>query len=290
MPELPEVEIVKQSLEKTVKFKKIKKVLIKNRNLRFKIQNNMENLLKKQKIINVFRKSKYLIIQFLNNHYLVIHFGMSGTLHLIKNTKINQKTNLSFYHSEKLPKKHNHIEIIFSNFKIIYNDPRRFGFLILIDNKKDFIKYFEKIGPEPLNNDFSTDYLKKILKLKKTCIKNFLLNQKFVSGIGNIYASEILYYSKINPKKLCKNINSIEINNIVKYSKVVLKKAIKKGGSTIRNFKNSRGSEGSFQNEFKVYNRESKPCLSFNCKENIKRISISNRSTYLCFSCQKINK
>ena len=286
MPELPEVEIIKQSLKKSILYKKINKVLIKNRNLRFKIEKNLKKLLSKKKIIKVSRKSKYLIIYFEQNQFLIIHFGMSGTLHLVKKNNYN-KTNLSFYNSENLPKKHNHIIIFFKNFKIIYNDPRRFGFLILIDNKKDFIKYFEKIGPEPLNNDFSTDYLKKILKLKKTCIKNFLLNQKFVSGIGNIYANEILYYSKINPKKLCKNINSIEINNIVKYSKVVLKKAIKKGGSTIRNFKNSRGSEGSFQNEFKVYNRESKPCLSFNCKENIKRISISNRSTYLCFSCQK---
>ena len=287
MPELPEVEIVKQSLEKRVKFKKIEKVLIKNRNLRFKIQNNMENLLKNQKIINVFRKSKYLIIQFLNNQYLIIHLGMSGTLHLVKNNKKIRRTNLSFYKSGILPEKHNHIEIIFSGFKIIYNDPRRFGFFIILSNKKDFIRYFNKFGPEPIDKSFTKAYLSKILKSKNTCVKSFLLNQKFVSGIGNIYANEILFYSKINPRKLCKYLSGTEVGKIAKYSKVVLNKAIKKGGSSIKNFKNIKGKDGSFQNEFKVYNRENKPCLTFNCKENIKKITISNRSTFLCFSCQK---
>ena len=286
MPELPEVEIVKQSLEKTVKFKKIKKVLIKNRNLRFKIQNNMENLLKKQKIINVFRKSKYLIIQFLNNHYLVIHFGMSGTLHLIK--KNNYKnTNLSFYHNKDLPEKHNHVEIIFSNFKLVYNDPRRFGFFKYFSSSENFMNYISKIGPEPLDRKFCLAYLKKKVIKKNKNIKNFLLDQKYVSGIGNIYANEILFKSNINPLKISKFLKDKELEKIIKFSKIIIKKAIKRGGSTIRNFKNSTGKQGNYQKEFLVYDRENNVCPTDNCNRKIVKIFISNRSTYFCKICQK---
>ena len=286
MPELPEVEIVKQSLKKSILFEKINDVLIKNRNLRFKIQNNFRNLLKNKKIIKVSRKSKYLVFHFEKEEFLIIHFGMSGTLHLLKGDNKNY-TNLSFYHSKKLPKKHNHIIIFFSNFKIIYNDPRRFGFFKFIFSKRQLNFFFIKYGPEPLSSKFNYSYCKIKLKNKKKNIKNLLLDQNFVSGIGNIYASEILFYSKINPNKKGKKLKKYEIKNIVKFSKYVLKKAIKRGGSTIKNFKNAKGSEGKFQKEFKVYNRESKKCLKKNCKGTIKRIIISNRSTFLCKYCQK---
>ena len=136
MPELPEVEIVKRSLKNKVNYKKIKKIIITNRNLRFKVQKNFEKLLEGRKITNVSRFSKYIIISFDNNNYCLIHLGMSGTLHLIDNKKKEKLTNLSFYHSKILPKKHNHIKIKFSNFTIIYNDPRRFGFFKLLNNKK----------------------------------------------------------------------------------------------------------------------------------------------------------
>ncbi len=286
MPELPEVEIVKQSLKKSILFQKINDVLINNRNLRFKIQNNFRNLLKNKKIIKVSRKSKYLVIHFENEKFLIIHFGMSGTLHLLKSNNKNY-TNLSFYHSKKLPKKHNHIIMFFSDFKIIYNDPRRFGFLKFIFSKKKLIFFFLKYGPEPLSSKFNYSYCKKKLKNKKKNIKSLLLDQNFVSGIGNIYASEILFYSKINPNKKGKKLKKNEIINIVKFSKYVLKKAIKRGGSTIKNFKNVKGNEGKFQKEFKVYDRESKKCLKKNCNGIIKRIIISNRSTFLCKYCQK---
>ncbi len=135
MPELPEVEIVKQSLKKSVKFKKIYDVKINNRNLRYKINKNLKKNIINKKIIDISRKSKYLIINFKNNKYLLIHFGMSGTLHYVKNNNLT-KTNLSFYHSLDLPIKHNHIYFIFNNFKVIYNDPRRFGFVKYFNSKK----------------------------------------------------------------------------------------------------------------------------------------------------------
>ena len=144
MPELPEVEIVKQSLEKTVKLKKIKQVLIKNKNLRFKIEKNISKELKNEKILNVKRKSKYLIFYLTKSKYLIIHFGMSGTLHLVKKNKKNTNTNLSFYSEKNLPKKHNHVEIIFDKFRLIYNDPRRFGFIILLLSNQKFFGFFQK--------------------------------------------------------------------------------------------------------------------------------------------------
>ena len=125
------------------------------------------------------------------------------------------------------------------------------------------------------------------MKNKKKNIKSLLLDQIFISGIGNIYANEILFYSNINPYKKGKNLNSYEIRNLIKFSKYVLKKAIKKGGSTIKNFKNAKGYSGSFQKEFKVYERENEKCLKKNCKGIIKKIVISNRSTFLCKYCQK---
>ena len=287
MPELPEVEIVRQSLNKNIKQKKVKKVIIRNRNLRFKIPLNFESYFKNKKIVKVGRFSKYLIIYFFKGSYCLIHLGMSGTIHIVDNKLIKKFTNSSFYNSPYLPKKHNHVEIIFDNFKIIYNDPRRFGFFKTLNSKKKLNEYFKKIGPEPFDRTFSFKYLQKKIYNKNKNIKNFLLDQSFIAGIGNIYANEILFYSKINPLKKGKEISENQIRKIIKYSKYVLKKAIKKGGSSIKNFKNIKGTDGSYQKEFKIYDKEDKICPTSNCNEKIVKLNISNRSTYVCNVCQK---
>ena len=287
MPELPEVEIVKQSLEKTVKLKKIKQVLVKNKNLRFKIEKNFIKNLKNEKIIKIQRKSKYLILNLTNSKYLIIHFGMSGTLHLIKNKNKNVKTNLSFYNQQRLPKKHNHVEFVFDNLKLIYNDPRRFGFILVLTSERTFLDFFKKLGPEPLDIEFDYKYLKKIFLFRKKNIKNVLLDQTIVSGLGNIYVNEILNFSKINPNKEAFKLKLSEIKSIIKYSKTVIKKAILKGGSSIRDFKNSKGKKGTYQDEFRVYDRNKKICLNKYCNGIIERIFITNRSTFFCKKCQK---
>ena len=286
MPELPEVEIVKQSLKKKIKNKKIIKVVVRNRNLRFKLQSDFEKNLTNRTINQISRIAKYLILIFDNHKYCIIHLGMSGTVHLINKNQETEMTNLSFYQSKILPKKHNHIEIIFSKFKIIYNDPRRFGFFKILNNEYEFKSYFNKLGPEALNDNFNIKYLKKNLKNKKKNIKNLLLDQKFVSGIGNIYANEILFYSKINPKKKALKINYKEINRLLKFSKKVLNLAIKFGGSSIKDFKNTKGSMGEFQKEFKVYEKDNEKCPRKKCSGKIIKIFISNRSTFFCNSCQ----
>ena len=266
MPELPEVEIVRRSLDKIIRQKKVKKVIIRNKNLRIKLPNNFKKFFENKIICKVSRFSKYLIIYLPNNEFCLIHLGMSGTIHLINNKKKNNLTNLSFYNSPLLPKKHNHIEIIFNNFRIVYNDPRRFGFFQIIKTIDSLKKRFSHLGPEPFDDKFNIDYFKKFIRKKKRSIKDLLIDQKFVSGIGNIYASEILFLSRINPNKKIKLLNHKECNLIIINSKKILLNAIQKGGSSIRDFKNTDGTKGSFQDSFNVYQRENFNCKRIGCK------------------------
>ena len=287
MPELPEVEVVRQSLNKKIKLKKVKKVIVRNRNLRFKIPLNFESLLKNQKITKIDRFSKYLILCLSNNSYCILHLGMSGTVHLVLNNKKNLITNSSFYSSPILPKKHNHVEIIFKNIKIVYNDPRRFGFFEIILNSSLLKKRFSHLGPEPFQTQFNLKYIFAFLRNKKKNIKNFLLDQNFVSGIGNIYASEILFLTKINPNKQARLLKKKDFKEIIIQSKKVLQDAINKGGSSIRDFKNISGKTGNFQKNFKVYEREGLKCKRLKCRGVIQKKIISNRSTFFCNICQK---
>ena len=170
MPELPEVEIVRQSLDKKIKKKTIKKVIIRNRNLRFKIPSNFESFVKNKKIIQVNRFSKYLILSFQDGVFCLIHMGMSGTIHIIDKKKTFKFTNTSFYHSHLLPKKHNHVELIFENFKVFYNDPRRFGFFEIIKNLDDLKKRNTYFKLKFLLNGSGPKYLNLLFKSSKFSI------------------------------------------------------------------------------------------------------------------------
>ena len=287
MPELPEVEIIKQSLKKKIIYQRILGVTVRNRNLRFKLDKFFEKKINKKKIINVERQAKYLIIYLNGDFSILVHFGMSGTLHLVNKEKKQSYTNLSFYHSINLPKKHNHIELNFKNFKIIYNDPRRFGFFKIFKSKIDIENYLKKNGPEPLNKKFNFKYLFKNIKHRTKNIKTILLDQKIISGIGNIYANEILFYCKINPLKPGNKLRLEEYKKISLNSKKVLRKAIMLGGSSIKNFKSTEGKTGNFQNQFKVYDKENRNCPNIICNSKIMKIFISNRSTFYCKNCQK---
>ena len=287
MPELPEVEIVKQSLNKNISSKKVKKVIVRNRNLRLKVPLIFEKYLQNRKIIKVERFSKYLILYLSGGSFCLIHLGMSGTIHIINKKKKSLYTNASFYNSPLLPKNHNHIEIIFENLKLVYNDPRRFGFFQIIKNKTDLFKRFDKFGYEPFDKNFNSKYVLSFFKGKEKNLKKFLIDQSFVSGIGNIYASEILYLCKINPNKKAKLLNKNECDLLVINSRKVLLNAIRKGGSSIKDFKDIDGNSGSFQDNFNVYFREGLNCKRDKCKGKIKKKIISNRSTFFCNSCQK---
>ena len=284
MPELPEVEVVTRSLKKTIKNRKIIRITVNNRNLRFKLQKNFEQILKNKIVKNITRKSKYIIFDFGNHFYTILHLGMSGTLHIPSKKKV---TNLSFYSNPNLPKKHNHIIFYFDKIKLIYNDPRRFGYFKILNTENDYDNYFTRIGPEALDRGFNLIYLKNKIKNRKKNIKNFLLDQKIVSGIGNIYANEILHKSQISPMKSVRKLSLIELNKIIKFSRIILNNAIKFGGSSIKDFKGVSGGRGNFQTKFTVYNRENQRCTKHKCKGIIKKKYISNRSTFVCNFCQR---
>ena len=286
MPELPEIEIVKRSLFKMVNKAKIVNVKINNKNLRYKIPYTLSKKLINEKILKISRRSKYLIFHF-KNKLLLVHFGMSGKFLIVRN-KDNKMFKTSFYYDLNILAKHNHIYFVLNNGLIlIYNDVRRFGFFKLFENiKLKEIIYLKKLGPEPFSVLFCIKYVQKFIKNRKKNIKNLLMDQTFVSGLGNIYANEALFLSKIHPLRQCSNLERKSIKNLIYNIRRVLKISIDQGGSSIKDFKNAYGKSGNFQQFFNVYGQENKNCSRISCKGKIKKISISNRSSFYCNSCQ----
>jgi formamidopyrimidine-DNA glycosylase len=286
MPELPEVEVTRRTLLKFIENKVIKNIKINNPNLRFKIPANFKKNVTGQKIIKVLRRSKYILIYLKNDYVMIAHLGMSGKF-LIKNNYSKDFLKTSYY-SNEFSSKHNHLEFFFSNnLKVIYNDPRRFGFFLLDKiSKLDVNKFLSKLGPEPLGKDLKKDYL--ILKTKATqrTIKTLLMDQRFISGIGNIYANEILFLAKIRPNKISSKLSLVDIGRLHPSIGKVLKRALKLGGSSIKDFKSSVGEKGRFQNEFKVYDREDLKCLRAGCSGLIARVVSQGRASFFCDECQ----
>ena len=289
MPELPEVEVVKRSLEKVINRLTIKKIKINNANLRFKVKKREINRIIGLKIRKIDRRSKYLLFFFNKSIVMIVHLGMTGKFFIIRKNNIKEKTSFYYDIDQNKDNKHNHIEFIFKNkIKLIYNDVRRFGFI-----KFDFIENMKKnshlqiLGPEPLSDSFNFKYFKEYLIGKDRNIKNLLMDQKFLSGLGNIYVNEILFNSKIKPERSAQKLMNFEIRRIIVNTKKILKKAIIYGGSTIKDFSNSSGIKGNFQQQLSVYGRKGYKCLNFKCGGIVKKIILANRSTFFCSSCQK---
>ena len=178
--------------------------------------------------------------------------------------------------------------VINDNLTLVYNDVRRFGFFKLYKGSNlSSISFLKNLGPEPLGVNFNTQYFQKFIKNKNKNIKSMLMDQKCVSGLGNIYVNEALFMAKIHPLRVSSSIKKTEVSKLIYHIKSILKLSILKGGSTIRDFKNSSGKSGSFQQLFKVYGREGESCSRISCKEKIKKISISARSSFYCSNCQK---
>jgi len=288
MPELPEVEVVKKSLEDKLKYLTIKRVFINNNKLRYKINNKKFYKIKGHKILSIKRRSKYLLINLDGGLTILVHFGMTGKFFIVDNK--NKKYKTSFYYLiKKNDSKHDHLTFYLSKrFKLIYNDVRKFGFIKIFESKNIYqCKHLKFLGPEPLNKKFNLNYINKYLLNKKTSVKNLLMNQKFVAGLGNIYCNEILFLCKINPNRNVDNIKKKEFINIIKFTKKILKISIILGGSSIKNFLNTEGKKGNFQQKFNVYNRERNKCNRKNCSGIIQKISTFNRSSFFCPSCQK---
>ena len=287
MPELPEIEIVKRSLFKIINNAKILDIDVKNKNLRYKIPHTFYGDLINEKILKISRRSKYLIFHF-KKKLLLIHLGMTGKLFFMR-TRDHAIFKTSFYYDFNILPKHNHIYFVLNNgIVLIYNDIRRFGFFKIFNNiQLNKIRFLKKLGPEPLSKVFDKKYFENFIKNKEKNIKNLLMDQTFVSGLGNIYVNEALFMSRINPSKKCVNLDKKEIQKLIFNIKKVLKFSISKGGSSIRDFKNIFGKSGKFQQFFHVYGRENKNCSRISCIGKIKKISISNRSSFYCSKCQK---
>ena len=287
MPELPEVEVVKRSLEMNISNLIIKKVTINNNKLRYKINKKKFEKIINKKIISIERRSKYLLIKVSKKIVIIVHLGMTGKFFIVDKEK-RKKTSF-YYKLSKKDEKHNHIIFYLSNnIKLIYNDVRRFGFIKIAKSteihKNEHLRF---LGPEPLSKNFNYNYFKKNIIKKNKNLKNLLMDQKFVSGLGNIYVNEILHLCKLKPTKKTSNLSIDNIVSIVRFTKEVLAISIKKGGSSIKNFNDVRGNAGVFQQSFRVYGREGKKCRKNLCKGLIKKTIISNRSTFFCQNCQK---
>ena len=287
MPELPEVEVVKRSLEKKILNLKVKRVRINDFNLRYKVDKYRIALLKGKKIKKIERRSKFLIFEISSDLIMLIHLGMTGKFFFINRDKKKFKT--SFYYN--LDKNEKHDRIIFylqNNQKLIYNDVRKFGFIKLYKSKEyKNISHLKNLGPEPLSKYWNLKYFQKYILNRNRNIKSILMDQKFISGLGNIYVNEILFLSRIMPYRKIKTLKNFEIIKIVKNTKKVLKNSIKMGGSSIKDFSSDNGKMGEFQQRFKVYGRKGEKCSNVDCTRSILKTFITNRATFFCKRCQK---
>ena len=289
MPELPEVEVVKRSLINKAQNSIVKTIKINDGRLRYKIDKNQIRKIIGLKIDKITRRSKYLLFYFSKNIVMLAHLGMTGKFFFLDRKNIKYKT--SFYYNINEEKDERHDRVIFNlsnNKKLIYNDVRKFGFIKFL-NKDQISKnlHLRKLGPEPLHNKFSFNYFKKYILGKNRAIKETLMDQTFVSGLGNIYVNEILFFSKIKPTKKTKDLLDQDIKKIIKFTKKILFKAIKFGGSSIKDFSSDNGKKGLFQQHFRVYGRKGEKCFNKTCNNNIIKIVIGSRASFYCPKCQK---
>ena len=289
MPELPEVEVVKRSLINKIQNSVIKAVKINDSRLRYKIDRYQLKKIIGLRLKKISRRSKYLLFFFNRDIIMLVHLGMTGKFFIID--KNNAKYKTSFYYNihEEKDKKHDRVIFYLSRKqKLIYNDVRKFGF-IKFSNKLNLGQnlHLKNLGPEPLNSKFNFLYFKNYIARRKRSSKDLLMDQKFVSGLGNIYANEVLFFSGVNPEKQIQHLSDLEIKSIIKFTKKILSKAIDLGGSSIKDFSSSSGKKGLYQQYFTVYGKKGENCEKKKCNGNIIKIILSNRASFYCPKCQK---
>lgn len=279
MPELPEVETVKRGLVPVMEGFVFDKVILNRPNLRFPFHPEFQSRIEGQTLIRLGRRAKFLDARLASGDRLLMHLGMSGRFSINKANSLGE-----FVHDPNTNPKHDHVIFnMSSGAHIIYNDPRRFGFMELLG--ADEPSRLDDLGPEPLSNEFNAPMFRAKLKGRKSKIKAALLDQRVVAGLGNIYVCEALFRAKISPRRAAGRLSMNEGENLVRHIKDVITEAIAAGGSSLRDFANTEGDLGYFQHTFDVYGREGEPCDI--CANPLKRIIQSGRSTFYCSSCQK---
>ena len=269
MPELPEVETTLRGIAPHITAQPIKDIIIRNHQLRWPIPSSLPKVLSSHQFVDIRRRAKYLLF-YADHGTMILHLGMSGHLRLIE--------------PKQRAGKHDHVDIVFANTTLRYNDPRRFGSIHWTTQSTEEHKLLKHLGPEPLSSCFSGEHLYQESRNKHVNIKSFIMNSKVVVGVGNIYASESLFYSGIHPKRPANKISLARYCELAHHIKHVLSRAITAGGTTLKDFSSADGKPGYFTQSLKVYGRDNESCE--HCGKPIRKITQNQRSTFYCPKCQ----
>jgi formamidopyrimidine-DNA glycosylase len=301
MPELPEVETVRRGLQPVMEGYRIAKMEVRRKDLRFPFQRDFVARLTGQTVTGLGRRAKYMLADLSSGDVLLMHLGMSGSFRVVKDEK--QKTPGKFHHVRSEDRAHDHVVFhMSSGASVVFNDPRRFGYMKIIARRAlDQEPLLRELGPEPLGNEFDAAMLARSCADKKASLKAALLDQRVVAGLGNIYVCEALFRAHLSPRRLAATLatkarqrNGVSggeptdhARRLVAAIHAVLNQAIKAGGSSLRDHRQTSGELGYFQHSFQVYDREGEKCQSAGCSGIVKRFTQNGRSTFWCPKCQK---
>jgi formamidopyrimidine-DNA glycosylase len=297
MPELPEVETVRRGLEPAMEGARFTKVDVHRGDLRWPLPKDFKERLEGKTVTGLGRRAKYLLADLSSGDVLLMHLGMSGSFYVFdeKAQPGKGRTPGHYYHERSQHVAHDHVVFHMSSGNAVtFNDPRRFGSMKLVPRKElDAEPLLNRLGPEPLGNEFDAAMLARACKGKKTSLKAALSDQHVVAGLGNIYVCEALHRARLSPKRMASTIATKSAapneraERLVDGIKAVLNDAIKAGGSSLRDHKRTDGELGMFQHHFRVYDREGEKCQTPGCRGTVKRIVQNGRSTFYCPTCQK---
>lgn len=292
MPELPEVETVRRGLEPAMLGAKIARVELRRADIRFPFPPSFAKRLTGQRIVEMGRRAKYLLFQLDGGETLIAHLGMSGSFRMEKTAA---STPGNFHRERSKDPKHDHVVLVLDNgWTVTYNDPRRFGFMDLAPTGT-LAQHprMRGLGAEPLAPDFDAARLAALFKGSRAPLKSALLDQKRISGLGNIYVCEALFRARLAPSRPASILADARgaptkaATAVSEAIRAVLEEAVEAGGSTLRDHRQANGELGYFQHVFKVYDREGRPCMRERCRGVIARITQSGRSTFYCSKCQR---
>ncbi len=296
MPELPEVETVRRGLQPVLEGARIVRVEARRPDLRFPFPERFTERLEGRRVTALGRRAKYILIHVEDGPVLICHLGMSGSFRIEQDEQ--SETPGVFHHERSKDAAHDHVVFHVEPTngppaRIVFNDPRRFGFMLFAESRPDEHPMLGGLGVEPTGNALDGDLLASLLRNKKTPLKAALLDQRLIAGLGNIYVSEALWRAHLSPLRLAGTLGKasakarVMADRLAEAIRAVIADAIAAGGSSLRDYTHTDGSLGYFQHSFAVYDREGDPCPTPGCSDHVQRIVQSGRSTFYCPTCQK---
>ncbi len=277
MPELPEVESLRRILARSAVGRTVVSAIVKESRLRRTVAPDLAATIAGRKIEAIGRRAKYLMIELSGGHSMMVHLGMSGSL-------THRRADFA---GDPFDPRHDHVEFTLDDgSRLVYNDPRRFGLMKLFPRAEvEGLVELKGLGPEPFADEFNAGYLWGVSRGRKAAIKNLLMDQRIVAGVGNIYASEILFRAGVRPTRRAGRVTRVELERIAVITAEVLRQAIGSRGTTFRSYRDSQGRPGRYASKLRVYDRAGEPCLE--CATPIRAIVIGQRSSFYCPQCQK---